>query len=61
MSTAKLKFKSVQCDSLPIPGDEPWYVCEMDHALPVMGATESGGQRVRGQFAFAKIKRLLVD
>lgn len=36
MPTAKLKLKSVQCDSLPIPGAEPWYVCEADQALLVM-------------------------
>lgn len=36
MPTEKLKLKSVQCDSLPIPGAEPWYVCEADPALSVM-------------------------
>jgi len=36
MPTAKLKLKPVQCDSLPIPGAEPWYVCETDPALSVM-------------------------
>lgn len=35
-TTAKLKLKSVQCDSLPIPGDEPWYVGKTDQALLVM-------------------------
>lgn len=35
-TTAKLKLKPVQCGSLPIPGDEPWYVYEADQALLVM-------------------------
>jgi len=36
MPTTKLKLKSVQGDSLAIPGFEPWYVCETDTALSVM-------------------------
>ncbi|MBI5429464.1 MAG: CBS domain-containing protein [Nitrosomonadales bacterium] len=31
-----LKLKSVQSESLPIPGAEPWYVSESDPALSVM-------------------------
>jgi CBS domain containing-hemolysin-like protein len=34
--TTMLKLKSIQSDSLPIPGDEPWYVCATDPALSVM-------------------------
>jgi len=36
MPTTTLKLKSVQSDSLPIPGFEPWYVSEADPALSVM-------------------------
>lgn len=36
MPTEKLKLRSVQCDSLSIPGAAPWYVCETDPALLVM-------------------------
>jgi CBS domain-containing protein len=36
MPAAKLKLKSIQRDSLPIPGAEPWFVCETDPALSVM-------------------------
>ena len=36
MQTAKLKIKSIQSDNLPIPGAEPWHVCETDSALSVM-------------------------
>jgi len=34
--TAMLKLKSIQSDSLPIPGAEPWYVRATDPALSVM-------------------------
>ena len=34
--TAVLKLRSIQSDSLSIPGFEPWYVCETDPALSVM-------------------------
>lgn len=34
--TTMLKLKSVQGDSLPIPGFEPWYVSATDPALSVM-------------------------
>lgn len=33
---AKLELKSIQSDSLPIPGTEPWHVCAADPALSVM-------------------------
>jgi CBS domain-containing protein len=33
---SKLKLNSVESMSLPIPGDEPWYVTENDPALLVM-------------------------
>lgn len=33
---AMLKLKSIQSDSLPIPGAEPWYVRATDPALSVM-------------------------
>ena len=36
MQTAKLKIKSIHSNNLPIPGIEPWYVCETDPALSVM-------------------------
>jgi CBS domain-containing protein len=36
MPTTMLQLKSVQSDSLPIPGFEPWYVHAADPALPVM-------------------------
>lgn len=36
MPTMMLRLKSVQGDSLPIPGFEPWYVCATDPALSVM-------------------------
>jgi len=36
MPAPKLKLKSIQSDDLPIPGAEPWYVCETDPALSVM-------------------------
>src|ERR1019366_5904770 len=36
MPTTMLRLKSVQSDSLPIPGFEPWYVCATDPALSVM-------------------------
>lgn len=36
MPTTMLRLKSVQGDSLPIPGFEPWYVCATDPALSVM-------------------------
>jgi CBS domain-containing protein len=36
MPTEKIKLKSIQSDSLPIPGVEPWYVCETDPAISVM-------------------------
>lgn len=36
MPTTMLKLKPVQGNSLPIPGFEPWYVCETDPALSVM-------------------------
>ena len=36
MPIAKLRLKSVQCDSLPIPGADPWYVKESDPALLIM-------------------------
>ena len=34
--TSLLKLKSIQGASLPIPGEEPWYVSETDPALLVM-------------------------
>jgi CBS domain-containing protein len=34
--TTMLRLKSMQSDSLPIPGFEPWYVRETDPALSVM-------------------------
>jgi len=36
MPTTMLKLQSVQGENLPIPGFEPWYVCETDPALSVM-------------------------
>ena len=36
MPSEKLKLKSIQSDNLPVPGAEPWYVCETDPALSVM-------------------------
>jgi len=36
MPTTTLKLKSIQGDSLPIPGAEPWYVRATDPALSVM-------------------------
>ena len=36
MQTSKLKLKSIPSDNLPVPGVEPWYVCETDPALSVM-------------------------
>lgn len=36
MPTAMLKLRSIQADSLPIPGHEPWYVRATDPALSVM-------------------------
>jgi CBS domain-containing protein len=36
MPVEKLKLKSVQSLDLPIPGTEPWFVCETDPALSVM-------------------------
>lgn len=36
MPVEKLKLKSIQNDDLPIPGTEPWYVCEADPAVSVM-------------------------
>jgi CBS domain-containing protein len=36
MPTAKLQLKSIQCDSLPIPGADPWYANETDPALLAM-------------------------
>jgi CBS-domain-containing membrane protein len=36
MPTTVLKLNSVQGNSLPIPGFEPWYVCMTDPALSVM-------------------------
>ena len=36
MPTRMLKLKSIQSNSLPIPGAEPWYVCATDPALSVM-------------------------
>jgi len=34
--TPKLKLESIESDSLPIPGVEPWYVTSTDPALSVM-------------------------
>jgi CBS domain-containing protein len=36
MPAEKLKLKSILNDNLPIPGAEPWYVCEADPAVSVM-------------------------
>ena len=36
MQTAKLKLRTSHCDSLPIPGAEPWYASENDPALLAM-------------------------
>jgi len=36
MLSTKLKLKSVKSECLPIPGSEPWFVCESDPALSVM-------------------------
>jgi CBS domain-containing protein len=36
MPTTMLRLKSIQGDSLPIPGFEPWYVCATEPALSVM-------------------------
>jgi CBS domain-containing protein len=36
MPVEKMKLKSVQGADLPIPGAEPWFVCETDPALSVM-------------------------
>ena len=36
MNSLKSLLKSVRVESLPIPGDEPWYVTEKDPALLVM-------------------------
>lgn len=36
MPTTTLKLRSIQGDSLPIPGHEPWYVHATDPALSVM-------------------------
>jgi CBS domain-containing protein len=36
MPATVLKLNSVQGNSLPIPGFEPWYVCAADPALSVM-------------------------
>lgn len=36
MPTPKLKLKSIQSDSLSIPGVEPWYVRATDPAISVM-------------------------
>jgi CBS domain-containing protein len=36
MPPTMLKLQSVQGENLPIPGFEPWYVCETDPALSVM-------------------------
>jgi CBS-domain-containing membrane protein len=36
MPTTILQLNSVQGNSLPIPGFEPWYVCATDQALSVM-------------------------
>jgi CBS-domain-containing membrane protein len=36
MPTAQLKLKTIQGESLPIPGAEPWYASESDPALLAM-------------------------
>ncbi len=36
MPITKLKLKSIQSGTLPVPGFEPWYVCAADPALSVM-------------------------
>jgi CBS domain-containing protein len=36
MPSQNLKLKSIQRDNLPVPGVEPWYVCETDPATSVM-------------------------
>jgi CBS domain containing-hemolysin-like protein len=36
MPTTKVKLNNIQCDNLPIPGFEPWYVRATNPALSVM-------------------------